>query len=356
MKRTIQFLILALVITLATVLVNARMVVHHINVGQADATLLEFKTAAVLIDAGGSGFGGNRDRDHLIDYLDKFFQNRPDLNRTLYSFIITHPHIDHTRNIMAVMNRFRVRNFVDNGDVDTKIGFVPLNEAREFIKTANNTVPNTIIYNKIDAGDIGPSGYTTRWFKDLAARTSQQLQISFLNASNNCNNENNDSLVVLIRYRRAKMIVTGDAEWDGTHPGCMAAIPRMLENYGAGSLMDIDIYKVGHHGSYNGTNQNFLTEMSPKISIISAGHYTERQGTNGFNPWEFGHPRQSLVNELIQYTALNRPVKQVYSMDKAKGSAVPLNMTKAVYCTCWDGDIKITSNSAGTAFAVSTSN
>jgi hypothetical protein len=79
---------------------NAQMRIHHINVGQADATLLEFRRAAILVDAGGSSFGGNRDRDHLLDYLDKFFERRSDLNKTLYSFIITHPRTSITHVIL----------------------------------------------------------------------------------------------------------------------------------------------------------------------------------------------------------------------------------------------------------------
>jgi hypothetical protein len=231
---------------------------------------------------------------------------------------------------MAVMNRYRVRNFVDNGDVDVKIGFGPINEARFFINEANTAQPGSIIYNKIDATDIGPLGYTTQWLRDLATATSQQVKIRFLNASNNCSNENNDSLVVLVQYRQAKILITGDAEWDSDGAGCTAAIPRMLQRFGNGNLLDVDVYKVGHHGSFNGPNQAFLTETTPKISIISAGHFSEQAGTGGFNPWAFGHPRQTLVNELIQFTSMNRMAKPVYAMDKAKGSAISMNMTKGV--------------------------
>jgi beta-lactamase superfamily II metal-dependent hydrolase len=82
---------------------------HFIDVGQAESILLEFKTAAILIDAGGEVTGNNRDRDHLIAYLNTFFARRTDLRDSagrgiLYSVIVSHPHIDHTRHLMPVMN------------------------------------------------------------------------------------------------------------------------------------------------------------------------------------------------------------------------------------------------------------
>jgi competence protein ComEC len=87
---------------------------HHVDVGQGAATLLEFPCGAVLIDTGA------QDADHaevLADYLANFFQSRPDLNDTLASLIISHPHIDHTRGIKAVAQVCRIRNFVDSGIV-----------------------------------------------------------------------------------------------------------------------------------------------------------------------------------------------------------------------------------------------
>src|SRR4030095_4494411 len=78
-------IILYMASMLCAVDATAQMTVHHINVGQADATLLEFRTAAILIDAGGSNTGDDRDQEHLISYLDSFFQRRGDLERTLSS-------------------------------------------------------------------------------------------------------------------------------------------------------------------------------------------------------------------------------------------------------------------------------
>src|SRR5215212_8992553 len=85
---------------------------HYINVGQGDATLLEFPCGAVLIDAGAQDTASS---DRLIQYLGKFFQGRPDLSNTLQSVYITHPHKDHTYALKRVVESFSVNGFVENG-------------------------------------------------------------------------------------------------------------------------------------------------------------------------------------------------------------------------------------------------
>jgi beta-lactamase superfamily II metal-dependent hydrolase len=59
------------------------MLVHIIDVGQAESILLEFRGHALLIDAGSEDTGDNGDRDHLLTYLDAFFARRADLSNTI---------------------------------------------------------------------------------------------------------------------------------------------------------------------------------------------------------------------------------------------------------------------------------
>ncbi|MBX3282422.1 MAG: MBL fold metallo-hydrolase [Acidobacteria bacterium] len=332
---------------------SAQMVVHHINVGQADATLLEFTKAAVLVDAGGSGTAGDPDRKHLSDYLESFFARRTDLHRTLYSLIISHPHIDHTKYLMDVLNGFhgnppiRVQNLVDNGDDRNSSGSSQVKNARAFLTEKNDEKPNSMIYNSIQDAKITKQGYTTSWFRTLRQKTA--AEIIFLNGLQACKNRNNDSVVVLVRYAGVKVLLAGDSEWDSDNETCVPAIPRMLDKYRRSSLLNVDIYKVGHHGSPNGTNDDYLEAMSPKISIISAGYYKDRQANNGpFDAWNYGHPRKTLIEELERFTTGTRQTKEVYGMTKAKGDAETIVMHKAVYCTCWDGDIRINISARGT--------
>lgn len=55
-----------------------------------------------------------------------------------------------------------------------------------------------------------------------------------------------------------------------------------------------------------------------------------------------------IVDGLERFTSGTRARKEVYAMSAAKGDAVPRTIGKAVYCTCWDGDIKINVSINGT--------
>jgi competence protein ComEC len=89
--------------------------VHVIDVGQGAATLFEFPCAAVLVDTGGEASSTFDSDKALNDYLSNFFVRRADLKRTFAAVFLTHPHIDHSRNLAGVMKRFYVAHLITNG-------------------------------------------------------------------------------------------------------------------------------------------------------------------------------------------------------------------------------------------------
>ena len=52
--------------------------VHFIDVGQGDATLIEFPCAAVLVDTGGENNAQFNSDEALLHYLSEFFARRTD--------------------------------------------------------------------------------------------------------------------------------------------------------------------------------------------------------------------------------------------------------------------------------------
>jgi beta-lactamase superfamily II metal-dependent hydrolase len=319
---------------------------HFINVGQADSILLEFKSAAILIDAGGETTGDDRDRDHLVGYLNTFFQGRPDLNRTIYSIIISHPHLDHTKNLMAVMQNFTVRNFVDGGN-QRGSGFPQLRSARRFARDHH------IIYNVIEDAEIGEEGYQTSLLRALTTSPSN-VDVRFLagGRDDECEDANNESLVVRVKYGQKSFIFTGDSEFEDQQ--CFPQIDNLLDWYGDNGLLDVDVYKVGHHGSRNGTNEAFMRAMTPQVSVISAGS-KDTQEPGPFHAFQFGHPRESAVSIIEGFTSDSRTPVTVYTMDAVRDVHEDRRMEKAVYCTCWDGDVVVSTNNAGTTLSTQTS-
>ena len=53
------------------------------------------------------------------------------------------------------------------------------------------------------------------------------------------------------------------------------------------NLQDIDILKVGHHGSKTSSGKEFINEINPKYSIISVGKNNR-----------YGHPNKEVLTNL----------------------------------------------------------
>lgn len=345
MKR-LSLALLALLFLSASA--SAQMKVHVINVGQAESVLLEFKTAAVLIDAGGEDTATDDDLGHLTDYLDRFFADHPGLREKtgekrgiIYSLIVSHPHIDHTRHLVPVIERYKVLNLVDGGATSGS-GFDQLRDARALIAQQKG------IYNRIDDGEVGNQGYTTPWLRRLK-NTPSRAELTFLAGARGCKNQNNDSLVLLVRQAGAKLLFVGDAESETDERCGDAEITRLLSRFGRSEKLDVDLYKVGHHGSHNGTTRALMQKMTPTVSVMSSGSKDVRE-PGGFHAFQFGHPRKVAVDMTEEFTRGTRPAKSVYSMGGANGSnggIINRTMRKAVFCTCWDGDIVVTVNSNG---------
>ena len=69
-------------------------------------------------------------------------------------------------------------------------------------------------------------------------------------------NENVSSIVLEMTYGAQKYLFMGDAE---------------TENEDARKWNDVDVLKVGHHGSNTSSGEKFLAQVLPEISIISVG-------------------------------------------------------------------------------------
>ena len=79
----------------------------------------------------------------------------------------------------------------------------------------------------------------------------------------------------------------------------------LIEKY---NLFDIDLLKVGHHGSKTSSSIEFINEINPKYSLISVGKNNK-----------FGHPNEEVLDVLeeskIYRTDIDGSVKLVFVDD-----------------------------------------
>jgi len=308
--------------------------VFAIDVGQGSATLFEFPCAAVLVDTGGEDDGAFHSTEHLIDFLDRFFERRPDLNRTLATVFLTHPHIDHTRGIAEVMSRYHVLHLVTdgrlrdaNGDYESGGEDQEKAEALARSKGALRTVtraelkPGGITDDAIDAvscGEVDPK-ISVLW-GGLTENSEGWEPRTF-------NNANNHSLTIRVDVKGHAVLVVGDLE--------DAALDSMVNFNDGTPAVDVDVYVVAHHGSDNGTTFKAMQAMTPCIALMSMGPSDRHED---WSAWQYGHPRKLAVRTIVGGLTCNRPPRDVQVATRMK-TFEGFTVTKALYGTGWEGTL-----------------
>ena len=89
-------------------------------------------------------------------------------------------------------------------------------------------------------------------------------------------NENDSSNVIYTELDGYKFMFMGDAE--------AKKEKGILDKY---NLRDIEVLKVGHHGSKTSSSKNFISKINTKYSIISVGKNNR-----------YGHPNKEVLNNL----------------------------------------------------------
>ena len=89
-------------------------------------------------------------------------------------------------------------------------------------------------------------------------------------------NENDNSNVIYTELDGYKFMFMGDAS--------KITENEILDKY---NLPDIDVLKVGHHGSRTSSSKEFIDEINPKYSIISVGKNNS-----------YGHPNKEVLENL----------------------------------------------------------
>ncbi|HIR86529.1 MAG TPA: MBL fold metallo-hydrolase [Candidatus Limivicinus faecipullorum] len=198
--------------------------VHFIDVGQADAALVECDGHFMLVD------GGNRgDSDVIYTVLKKAGADKLDM------VVASHAHEDHIGGLPGAFSYATAElTLCPVTDYDSDI-FRTFKEYAEE-KGGGLTVP--------EAGDMYDLG-------------SAEVEILGLNAGEDTNNT---SIVLMIRYGETSFLFTGDAERE--------AEQALLDS---GAELKADVLKVGHHGSDTSTSYPFLREVMPEYAVISVG-------------------------------------------------------------------------------------
>ena len=218
-----------------------------IDVGQGDSILIRYpyQFSVVLIDTGGI-VSENNSYSIVINKTIPYLKS---LGITKISYLIlSHGDYDHMGEAINLINNFKVEKVIFNCGEYNDL-------EKELIKVLNK--------KKI------------KYYSCIKELNIDKNKLYFLQTKE-YDNENDNSNVIITELDGYKFMFMGDAS--------ITTEKEILSKY---NLPDIDVLKVGHHGSRTSSSNEFINEINPKYSIISVGKNNR-----------YGHPNKEVLDNL----------------------------------------------------------
>ncbi|MEO2074525.1 MAG: DNA internalization-related competence protein ComEC/Rec2 [Bacillus sp. (in: firmicutes)] len=234
--------------------------VNMIDVGQGDSIFIQlpFQKGVILIDTGGTMQYQEEQWKHRAkpfevgrDVVVPFLKGKGVTK--INKLILTHGDIDHIGGAYSVINELEVKQILMPSVTE------PSETELELIKLANK---KRIPVVKVAQGD--------NW-------SEKGFEFYVLSPKRNFTGERNSgSITFVTRLGGMNWFFGGDLDQEGEE--------RVIKKF---PQLEIDVLKVGHHGSKTSSSEMFLQQVKPRIAFISAGEKNR-----------FGHPHQEVLERL----------------------------------------------------------
>ena len=218
--------------------------VYYLDIGQGDSSVIisPNKKETIMIDTGGHINSNYLESKNTMLFLKSLGIDKINI------LVLTHGDFDHMGEAINLVNNFKVEKVIFNCG--------PYNDLeKELIKVLNK--------KKI------------RYYSCIKELTIDNNKLYFLQ-TREYDNENDNSNVIYTELNGYKFMFMGDAGVEKEKD--------ILQKY---NISDIDVLKVGHHGSKTSSSKEFIDEINPKYSIISVGKNNR-----------YGHPNKEVLNNL----------------------------------------------------------
>ena len=222
-----------------------------------------------LIDAGGNPAG---DTEAGIDpgHRNVLPVLRAKAIQSLDVVVMTHPDEDHVQGMLAVARHIPVGRVYWNGFEGSRTE----QRVRTKFTQKGTSVDAISVGSRTLVGDVEVAVLSPPLSPIMGTRSP----------------ENENSVVLLIRYKDKSILLTGDVEEEGE---------RELLRSAQSELNGISLVKVAHHGSDSSSTPEFVRRTRPGVAFISCGKRNR-----------YGHPSLDVIKRL------ERVGTQIYRTDQ----------------------------------------
>lgn len=223
--------------------------VSFIDVGQGDCTLIRSGNKSILIDCGES-----ENSDIVIGFLNYAGVRKLDM------VIVSHPHSDHYGGMEAIIKKFKtdlvLMPEVDEADISDYLMYA------RFMNTISERgieCRAPIIGETFDL----PNGAFLQMLSPI--RTDYE-------------NLNDCSITTRYVHGENSFLFTGDIGFEAEY-----------DIIDSGADIDVDVLKVGHHGSGSSTSEEFLHYVTPETAVFMVAKNNR-----------YGHPKREVLERLAR--------------------------------------------------------
>ena len=228
--------------------------VTFVDIGQGDSAIIRYPVSnrVEMIDTGGKLQFGRpiaRSRSDYatrtsVNYLKSCGISKIDI------IYLSHHDVDHIGYLTTILRNFKVQKIVVPSGMERQRALLKL------FSPDCLQVPQII---PVKNGDMIPKS-----------------KFYVLHPFNKGEGKNEDSMVLAGTFGQLKFMFMGDLDRHGER--------EIIRNY---PNLQVDILKLGHHGSKTSSDPEFIKRIAPKIGIISAGRQNR-----------YGHPNQETLTTL----------------------------------------------------------
>jgi competence protein ComEC len=225
-----------------------------LDVGQGDSIFIESPTGVQVVVDGGPDSSLLRELATVMQPFD----------RSLNAIIETHPDQDHIGGFVDLLERYEVGAFIEPGVSKETLTWAVLQD-----KVKEQNIPHLlarrgmrlVLGGGVELEVLYPEGDVSKFSGDKA---------------------NEGGIVMKLIFGEATMLLMADVS--------SKVEARLVALQGSG--LDVDLLKVGHHGSRTSTSDAFVKAATPAAAIISVGKSNR-----------YGHPTSDVLHTLTKNAA-----------------------------------------------------